>query len=78
MILMQPQKPMNVLRSREWLRSRNSWIARKEKGFGRRSCDEQPASDDSGEQTANMLRFSTWFFERARLQSEIFETLSTP
>ena len=41
-----------------------------------RGLDSRPGP--SGEQTANMLRFCTWFFERARLRSEIFETLSTP
>jgi hypothetical protein len=31
----------------------------------------------TGEHKANMLRSCTWFFERARLRSETFETFST-
>jgi len=36
------------------------------------------ATARAGEQKTNVLRSCTWFFERAQLRSEIFETLSTP
>ena len=45
-------------------------------GFGESTPRKSAAH--SGEQKTNMLLSCTWFFGRARLQSEIFETLSTP